>query len=111
MISVKDIPTYEVLEYQNRFTKNNAKAFPDGIGGKWNPSLAENMPFVYEALPYPEKVVFRKLQKLIEEDYLEYGVSERTAWLTDKGEKYLEDNKSTPTKRKVISDRTSPKPL
>jgi hypothetical protein len=43
-------------------------------------------PFTYEAFKplWPEKLVFRKMGKLCDQGYLEYGVSLRTAWLTDK---------------------------
>ena len=34
---------------------------------------------------YPEKVIIRKVEKLTRRGYLEYGVSPRYAWLTDKG--------------------------
>lgn len=34
---------------------------------------------------YSEKAVLSKMQELVERDYLDYGVSVRTAWLTPKG--------------------------
>lgn len=37
----------------------------------------------------PEKVCFRCMERVLEKDYIEYGVSLRTAWLTDKGKKLI----------------------
>ena len=75
-ITIKDIPTKEVLEYQNKWQKNCAKSI--------------DMPYCYEALPYPDKVIFRKMEKLFDQGYLEYGVSLRTAWLTEKGKELIQ---------------------
>lgn len=70
-ISMKDIPIKDILEYQKKWWEN------------------KDLPFCYEALPYPPKVIYKKMEKLADEGYLDYGVSLRTAWLSDKGEKYL----------------------
>ena len=84
---MKDIPIKEVLAYQKKWHENNMKS-----GGMVRPPEAdfvEDMPFTYEALPYPPKVIFKVMEKLAEQDYLEYGVSLRTAWLTEKAEAEL----------------------
>lgn len=83
-IEMKDIPIREVLEYQKKWTENNKKS--GGMIREPDKDYIENMPFCYEALSYPEKVVYRVMEKLADENYLEYGVSLRTAWLTEKGE-------------------------
>ena len=91
MTQVKDIPIREVLEYQKRWSENNSKS-----GGMVRPpddDFVEGMKYCYEALPYPPKVIYRVMEKLADQDYLDYGVSLRTAWLSEKGEEYLKNNK------------------
>lgn len=46
---------------------------------------------VYEAacLKYSEKAVCKMFLSLADRDYIEYGVSARTGWLTDKGREAL----------------------
>lgn len=84
-MQVKDVSTYLVLKYQHERSEANKNWLQWGD----NPKI----PFTYERFPnIPEKVVFRKMEKLAEQGYLEYGVSLRTAWLTEKGKKYLEEN-------------------
>ncbi len=39
---------------------------------------------------YKEKVILRKLDKLCDRGYLEFGVSLRTGWLTEKGAALLQ---------------------
>lgn len=34
---------------------------------------------------FSEKAVIRKMERLSDKDYIEYGVSARTGWLTEKG--------------------------
>ena len=41
----------------------------------------------------PEKVCFRAMERADEHGLLEYGVSLRTAWLTDEGKALLAENK------------------
>lgn len=89
-LSLKDIPAKDVLLQQQRWTENNKKCgwpyYAD------SPDYVKDFPFTYEAFPqWPEKLVFKKMEKLSDEGYLEYGVSLRTAWLTEKGKKYLKD--------------------
>jgi hypothetical protein len=40
---------------------------------------------------YSEKAVIRKLEELTDRGYVDYGVSPRLAWLTEKGEEALRD--------------------
>jgi hypothetical protein len=55
-----------------------------------------NGPWPYETLAretgQPEKVCFRAMERADRRGYLEYGVSLRTAWLTDKGKALLTSN-------------------
>ena len=80
----KDVSTIEVLTKQHEWSENNKKS-----GGMVSPpekDYKENFPFTYERFKnMPEKVVYRKMEKLNAQGYLEYGVSLRTAWLTEKG--------------------------
>lgn len=50
-------------------------------------------PWPYELLAQrtgqPEKVCFRAMERAVNRGLLEYGVSVRTAWLTDNGEALL----------------------
>ena len=69
-MQLKDIPIKEVLEQQYKW---------------WND---KSLPFTYEVLGDKygsEKLVFKKMEKLEEQGYLEYGTSLRTAWLTELG--------------------------
>ena len=34
---------------------------------------------------YPAKLILSKMERLVEQDMIEYGVSLRTAWVTQKG--------------------------
>lgn len=80
MVSVKDIPTIEVLKQQKKWWDINKKMD------------RQSNPYTYEVLGKKygnEKVVFRKMEKLVDDGYLEYGVSLRTAWLTEKAERLL----------------------
>ena len=53
-------------------------------------------PWPYETLSretgQPEKVCYRAMERADSRGYLEYGVSLRTAWLTDKGKALLASN-------------------
>jgi len=40
---------------------------------------------------YPDKLALRKIERLVDRGLLEYGVSPRYAWLTEKGEEYLKN--------------------
>lgn len=44
------------------------------------------------SLNAPEKVVYAAMERDSDNGYIEYGVSLRTGWLTEKGEQYLIDN-------------------
>jgi hypothetical protein len=69
-MQLKDILIKEVLEQQQKWWDN------------------KDLPFTYEVLGKKygsEKLIFRKMEQLEMEGYLEYGTSLRTAWLTDKG--------------------------
>lgn len=74
--SLKDIPIIEVLTQQQ----------------KWSES--EDLPFTYEVLGKKygsEKLVYCKMRQLEKLGYLDYGVSLRTAWLTDKGKEFIKE--------------------
>jgi len=54
-----------------------------------------DLPWPYEALAaetgQPEKVCFRAMERADRRGFLEYGVSLRTAWLTEKGKALLKE--------------------
>ena len=39
-----------------------------------------------------EKVCFRAMERACERGYIDYGVSLRSGWLTDKGKRLIDDN-------------------
>ena len=90
-LSLKDIPIKDILLQQQRWTENNKLS--GGMVRQPDSKYQEDFPFTYEAFPqWPEKLVFKKMEKLADLGYLDYGVSLRTAWLSEKGIKFLEDN-------------------
>jgi hypothetical protein len=50
---------------------------------------------IMEETGAPEKVVYAAMEREERKGYLEYGVSLRTAWLTDKGKDFLHKNNIT----------------
>lgn len=74
---LKDIPVEAILRAQHEWYASPDKGKP--------------RPWGHESLTqWPAKLVLCKMQKLVDQGYLEYGVSLRTAWLTAKGKAYLE---------------------
>lgn len=83
---LKDIPIKEVLVSQYHWTNINN----DIQSGK----LPYDFPnyFTYQILGKKygsEKLVLKKMEQLAKDGYLEYGVSLRTSWLTDKAKELL----------------------
>ena len=78
-MQLKDISIKTILEQQQQWQDNNDLSFTyEILSKKYNCS---------------EKLIYKKMEKLVDKDYLEYGVSLRTAWLTEKGLKFLKENK------------------
>ena len=77
-MAMKDITDKQVLE-----AVREAQAVRD----------AETCLWPYELLVkwtgQPEKVCFRCMERAVGRGYLDYGVSLRTAWITDKGKKLI----------------------
>lgn len=48
-----------------------------------------NIEWIKSITNYPEKVIFRALERTHEHGYLEYGVSLNSAWITKEGRKLL----------------------
>jgi hypothetical protein len=75
-MAVKDITDLQVCRAVQAFRDRNLE-----------------LPWPYEALAAEtgecEKVCFRAMERCERRGYLEYGVSLRTAWLTEKGMKLL----------------------
>lgn len=44
---------------------------------------------IQENTGYPLKVIWSAIERDLDNDYIEYGVSMRTGWLTEKGLEYL----------------------
>lgn len=74
-MAMKDITDLQVVQAQQRWQENQE--------GQW----------AYEILAtetgQPEKVCYRCMERAAERGLLEYGVSLRTAWLTEKGKALL----------------------
>lgn len=80
MKSAKDINEQEFLAIIN--------AYWAAVRAGEEPEMV--MPYkVWVARGFPEKVVYAKYDKMMRKGYLEYGVSLRTAWLSEKGEDRL----------------------
>lgn len=47
---------------------------------------------LYEITGQPEKVCYRAMERAAKRGYIEYGVSLRTGWLTDKGDELLKED-------------------
>lgn len=98
--SLKDIPITEVLEQQHKWQQNNMKS--SGPISTQNSDYVYFMPFTYEVLGKKygsEKLVYKKMEQLADRGYLDYGVSLRTAWLTEKGLEALSQMTKTQTKK------------
>lgn len=76
-IKRKDIPTKSVLIACHEFHKNKEDAPWRQLVKKFNA---------------PEKVVYAAMERDYDKGLLEYGVSLRTAWVTDEGYKWLQEN-------------------
>ena len=74
-MAMKDITGLQVVQAQQRWRDN------------------DHGPWAYEILQVetgqPEKVCYKCMERAADRGLLEYGVSLRTAWLTDKGEALL----------------------
>src|SRR3990167_9143890 len=81
-----------------RQLKENLKKYPVGhIFGMGIPKPEDNFPWPYKTLEQwtgqPQKVCYRALERAAERDLIDYGVSLRTGWLTDKGRALLDGGK------------------
>lgn len=75
-MSTKDISNRVVLDAVNQCKLANYECgFPYQLLAQWTGQ--------------PEKVCFRAMERAIKYGLLEYGVSIRTAWLTEKGKELL----------------------
>jgi len=41
--------------------------------------------YIFRAMSYPPKIIYAAIQREVDRGYLDYGVSLRTAFLTEKG--------------------------
>ena len=83
---LKDISTIEVLKQQHKYNVNIQES--GGMIRRPTKKYIKNFPFTYEILGKKygsQKLIYRKMEKLDKQGYLEYGVSLRTSWLTEKG--------------------------
>ena len=89
-LQLKHISDREILEAVQAFAEANRRywrpgmTLEAGLAGK-----VPETPDVALAGKYPEKLILRKMEVLDDRGFLEYGVSLRTAWLTDAGKAYL----------------------
>lgn len=94
----KDLPTLEMLFAMwawHEEVKNVNRGIPKGTGiislemvRKYPPSVDKVMMHLYGV---PEKLVYAKLNKLVDQDLIEYGGSVRLGWPTEKGLKMLRE--------------------
>jgi hypothetical protein len=76
------------------------KDIPDGeVLLAYERSSNENAPYPYiqlmEKYNCPFKVAYQKMQRLSDGNYVDYGVSLRCGWLTDKGKEALKKYKDS----------------
>jgi len=95
-VHAKDIPEREILA-----CIRDLKAKSDEWRGGhtlaeflFNPTPPPRPWFPEDVLPYPPKVIEAKMQKLADRGFLDFGVSLRTAWLTDAGKARLAELES-----------------
>jgi hypothetical protein len=74
-MAMKDITDLQVVQAQQRWHDNRQ--------GPWAYEILE------AETGQPEKVCYKCMERAADRDLLEYGVSLRTAWLTDKGKALL----------------------
>lgn len=72
---VKDISDYLIVLAYDTGRKLKPRIYPDELLMKWTGAC--------------EKVCFRAMERAVDKDLIEYGVSLRTGWLTEKGEELL----------------------
>lgn len=92
-MSTKDIPDELVCKAvaicHDRIMKVSAEN-PNKI---WGMGMPDKDPWPYDLLAewtgQPIKVCYRAMERAAERDLIEYGVSLRTGWLTDKGKALL----------------------
>ncbi len=62
---------------------------------RWKDAQDRNTPWPYETIAAEtgcvEKVAYKAMERACERDYIEYGTSLRTGWLTKKGKDLLND--------------------
>lgn len=88
-MAMKDITDKQVCAAVNKYQEEMKPLFDTNkIFGDSFP-MAEHPKYPYETLVIetgqPEKVCYRAMERAADRDLIEYGVSLRTGWLTDKG--------------------------
>lgn len=74
----KDIPTISVLKAY--------KKMEDTVRGKFVDEI------LMEEFNAPEKLVYSAINRDYDKGFIEFGVSIRSGWLTESGEKYLNEH-------------------
>ena len=67
---ISDEEVYEAIRKSRKHYMENRFKFP-----------TINPMFPYNYLKYPPKLILKKMERMCEQDKLEYGVSLRTAWI------------------------------
>lgn len=87
-MAMKDITDEQVCRAVQAYQDAMPPLKPGAIFGMGPPTGAYP-PYPYEALAaetgQPEKVCFRAMERAADRGLIEYGVSLRTGWLTEKG--------------------------
>lgn len=82
--SRKDIPTIEVLKACDSFHSGDNK---------------NGLEILREKFKCPEKIAFAAIERDLGKGLLNYGVSIRTAWVTDKGKEVIKEKENEQRKR------------
>lgn len=96
-MQVKDITDEAIYDAIRKRKKENEEAWERRVPGYKNASILERLKVASMAMSDPkapkikqvvdyfpgvnEKVIYRKMEKMVEQDKLEYGTSLRTAWI------------------------------
>lgn len=76
-MAMKDITDKQVVKAYNLVNSGLDKRYPYEI--------------LMEMTGQSEKVCYRAMERACDRDYIEFGVSLRTGWLTEKGEELLKE--------------------
>jgi hypothetical protein len=89
-MSTKNISDYLVCKAVAQYWQDN-----EGRTAWIEGSFKFPYDYIHDWTGEPAKVCYRAMERAVKNDLLSYGVSIRTAWLTDKGKAILENESPT----------------